>query len=208
MFKYVICKISAILFRPQCSNSSPPSAAYMRQWIGSALVQIMTWRLFGAKPLSKQCWNIVNWTLRNKLQWNFNQSTYILIQENAFEIVVCKMVTISSQSQCVNTDFYLPLDMSCRSSLWVISIFCVIINIFYRLTIIYSVLINNSLYSLALLLCIFVFLLSPSCMLGNITWHITHVCSSPIGWGILGNPSGPQKKSAAPVMNFDWNQLE
>ena len=34
-------------------NSSPPSAAYMRQWIGSALVQMMAWRLFGAKPLSK-----------------------------------------------------------------------------------------------------------------------------------------------------------
>ena len=34
-------------------NSSPPSATYMRQWIGSALVQIMACRLFGAKPLSK-----------------------------------------------------------------------------------------------------------------------------------------------------------
>ena len=35
------------------NNSSPHSAAYMRQWIGSALVQIMACRLFGAKPLSK-----------------------------------------------------------------------------------------------------------------------------------------------------------
>ena len=34
-------------------NSSPPSAAYMRQWIGSALVQIMACRLYGAKPLSE-----------------------------------------------------------------------------------------------------------------------------------------------------------
>ena len=34
-------------------NSSPPSAAYLRQWIGSALVQIMACHLFGAKPLSK-----------------------------------------------------------------------------------------------------------------------------------------------------------
>ena len=31
-------------------NSSPPSAAYMRQWTGPALVQVMAWRLFGAKP--------------------------------------------------------------------------------------------------------------------------------------------------------------
>ena len=34
-------------------DSSPPSAAYMCQWIGSALVQIMACRLFGVKPLSK-----------------------------------------------------------------------------------------------------------------------------------------------------------
>ena len=34
-------------------NSSPPSAAYMCQWIGSTLVQIMACHLFCAKPLSK-----------------------------------------------------------------------------------------------------------------------------------------------------------
>ena len=34
-------------------NSSPPSAAYMRQCLEPALVQIMACRLFGAKPLSK-----------------------------------------------------------------------------------------------------------------------------------------------------------
>ena len=34
-------------------NSTPPSATYMRQWIGSALVQIMACHLFGAKPLSE-----------------------------------------------------------------------------------------------------------------------------------------------------------
>ena len=39
--------------RPQWVNSSPPSAAYMRQWIRSALVQIMACRLFGTKPLFK-----------------------------------------------------------------------------------------------------------------------------------------------------------
>ena len=32
-------------------NSSPPSVAYMRQWIGPTLVQIMAFRLFGDKPL-------------------------------------------------------------------------------------------------------------------------------------------------------------
>ena len=44
----------------------------------------------GAKPLSEPMlvYHIVNWSLRNKLQWNFNQNSYVFIQENAFEIVV------------------------------------------------------------------------------------------------------------------------
>ena len=37
----------------QLINSSPPSAEYMRQWIRSALVQVMACRLFNAKPLSE-----------------------------------------------------------------------------------------------------------------------------------------------------------
>ena len=32
-------------------NSFLPSAAYMRRWTGSALVQVMACPLFGAKPL-------------------------------------------------------------------------------------------------------------------------------------------------------------
>ena len=38
-----------------------------------------------------QCWNIVNWNLRNKIQWNLKWNSYISIQENAFENVTCKM---------------------------------------------------------------------------------------------------------------------
>ena len=34
-----------------CINSFPPSAAYMHQWIVSALVQIMACHLFGTKSL-------------------------------------------------------------------------------------------------------------------------------------------------------------
>ena len=41
-----------------------------------------------------QCWNIVNWTLRNKLQLDFDQNSYIFIQENAFENVVCETAAI------------------------------------------------------------------------------------------------------------------
>ena len=80
-------------------NSSPPSATYKCQWIGSALVRIMACRLFGAKPLSNQCWVIVNWTLRNELQWNFNQDTKLFIHSTASENIVCEMAAILSRGK-------------------------------------------------------------------------------------------------------------
>ena len=71
-------------------NSSPSSAAYMRQWIRSALVQIMACRLFGAKPLSEPILGVVYRTLGNKLPCNFNQNSTIFIQENAFKMSSAK----------------------------------------------------------------------------------------------------------------------
>ena len=50
-----------------------------------------------------QYWNIVNSNLRNKLQFNFKGCLYIFIQENAFENVVWKMLTILSRPQCVKS---------------------------------------------------------------------------------------------------------
>ena len=47
-----------------------------------------------------QCWDIVNQTLGNKLQWNLNQNLWIFIQVNAFEYVVWKMAAILSRPQC------------------------------------------------------------------------------------------------------------
>ena len=38
-----------------------------------------------------QCWNIANTKLMNKLQWGLKRNSYIFIQENAFENVVCEM---------------------------------------------------------------------------------------------------------------------
>ena len=82
-------------------NSSPPSATYIRQWIGSAMVQIMACRLFGTKPLSEPGTSILAilvpvWTntwllsIRNKLQWNINQNTKLFIHENTSETIVCE----------------------------------------------------------------------------------------------------------------------
>ena len=50
-------------------------------------------------PLSETMLEYFNWTLGDKLQWNFYGNQYVFIQENAFENVICKMVTILSQSE-------------------------------------------------------------------------------------------------------------
>ena len=89
-----------------CMNSSRPSVTYMRQWIGSALVQIVACRLFGAKPLSKPMLVIVNWTLTNKLQWNFNQNTKLFIHENASQNIVCEMTANLSRGRWVKPLIY------------------------------------------------------------------------------------------------------
>ena len=48
-----------------------------------------------------RCWNIINLTLGNKLQWNLNGNLCIVTQENAFENVVWKLMAILSQPRCV-----------------------------------------------------------------------------------------------------------
>ena len=44
----------------------------------------------------------VLWTLRKKLQWNFNQNTNFFIHENALENVVYEMAAIFSKMRWVN----------------------------------------------------------------------------------------------------------
>ena len=84
-------------------NSSPHSAAYVRRWIGSALLQIMVCRLIGTKPLSGQTFRYSQelshgpLVYRNKLQWNFNQNRKLFIRENASEYIVCEMTAILSR---------------------------------------------------------------------------------------------------------------
>ena len=54
----------------------------------------------GRRYYWNQCWNIANWTLRDKLQWNFIRNSEIFIQENVLENVVCEMASILSRPQC------------------------------------------------------------------------------------------------------------
>ena len=61
----------------------------------------MACRLVAPSHYLNQCRNIVNFTDRNKLQWNVNQYTYIFSQENTFENAICEMAAILSRSQCI-----------------------------------------------------------------------------------------------------------
>ena len=48
-----------------------------------------------------QCWVTVNWNLRNKLQWNFDQNTKLLIHKNASEDIVYEKAVIMSRGRTV-----------------------------------------------------------------------------------------------------------
>ena len=54
---------------------------------------------------------IVNWTLRNKLQWNFHCNSNIFIEENALPNVVCEMASVLCRPQCVKGQL-------CRQTWW------------------------------------------------------------------------------------------
>ena len=95
------------LFCPDLSviNSSPPSATYMRQWTGSALVQIMACCLIGAKPLSKPMLGYCQLDPYEQTSVKSNQNTKLFIHENAFENIVCRMTTILSRGDELMTQW-------------------------------------------------------------------------------------------------------
>ena len=69
----------------------------------SSLGHIMACLLVGAKPLSNQCRNSVNWNLMNKLQINFGWNSIIFMTKNWLDNVICEMASILSQPQSVNS---------------------------------------------------------------------------------------------------------
>ena len=69
------------------TNSSPLCAAYKRRWTGPALVQVMSCRLSGAKPLP-------NKTLPHCHLDNLIRNDKKIICENVFGTVVCEKVAI------------------------------------------------------------------------------------------------------------------
>ena len=103
----ILCRSSMIKLRRWLKsivmeiNSLRLSDAYRRQetnhyWFRQWLI---AWSV--PSHYLNQCWNIVNWTLRNKPQWNLNKNSYIFIQDIAFENVVWKIAAILLLPQCV-----------------------------------------------------------------------------------------------------------
>ena len=72
-------------------NSLPPNDAYMRQLIVPSTVQIM----------ACQCWNIVNWAIGNKLQWNLNWNVKCFHSRKCIWKCRLEMAVILSRPQCV-----------------------------------------------------------------------------------------------------------
>ena len=99
---FKIFKITAPSPRGQWVNSLRPSDAYMCQQSSHHWFRL--WLVAWSAPSHylNQCWNIVNWTIGNQLQWNFYLNSNIFIHENAFESVVCEMAVFLSRPQCVN----------------------------------------------------------------------------------------------------------
>ena len=83
-----------------CNNyfkSFPPSAAYVRHRIESSLFKWWLVAYTAPRHYQNQCCDILNWTLKYKLQWNFNS-----IQENVSENIGCEKVAILSMGKWVN----------------------------------------------------------------------------------------------------------
>ena len=74
-------------------NSPPPSAAYMRRWIGSVLVEKITCCIFGTKPLSEPMFDYYQMDHQEQNWVTYIQDTQLFFQGNVSENIVCEMAT-------------------------------------------------------------------------------------------------------------------
>ena len=82
----------------------------------------MACRLDGARHYLNQCWNIVNWALRSKLQWNFNRNCIFSFTKMRLKVSSAKwrpfclglnVLTIASLASILCTSWHLLLSMLC-----------------------------------------------------------------------------------------------
>ena len=89
---FCVVNVFAGVSTVKCLNSSPPRAEYIiyiyicvdesgEHWFRLWLVAYSA-----PSHYLNQCWVIVNWALRNRLQWKFNQNTKFFIHENCIWI--------------------------------------------------------------------------------------------------------------------------
>ena len=84
--------MAALLSQPPCVYSPPPCAAYIRQWIGSALYQIMACRLF---------WTNAGLLSIGPLGTNFSE-ILIKIQDFSFMKMHLKISFVKWRPSCFN----------------------------------------------------------------------------------------------------------
>ena len=102
--KNAVWKMAAILPRPQCVKAewndyfSREVVAMTVEAIPVLAVVVIFDSLCVSSPhYLKQCWVIVNWTLRKKIPWIFSQNTKFFIHDNSFKNIVCEKAAILSR---------------------------------------------------------------------------------------------------------------
>ena len=96
---FVVCKMSKILFKPQCVNLLGPSDAYKRHCTRPSLVQIMAYRLLGTKPLSKPMLAYCYHCEHISMKFYSNQSNFH--STKWFRKCRCKISAILFRYRCV-----------------------------------------------------------------------------------------------------------
>ena len=99
---YLMADVEAKFFVYKCTEHQPKCCYWLMLTNIVSQMLIMACHLSVPSHYLNQSWNIVNLTLRNKLQLNFNPNSLTFNQDNAFKYVVCEMAAILSWLQCVN----------------------------------------------------------------------------------------------------------
>ena len=79
--------------------------------------QIMACHQFRASHYLHQCWFTVNWSLGNKLQWNFTQNRTLIFTDVTFKIVSAKRRPCCPFPKVFKSDVYSTFASSICSSL-------------------------------------------------------------------------------------------
>ena len=113
----VIWDIIALIVTSLTVMRSPACDTLWCQWTLSILVQVMAW--YGAcsvKPLPETMVNYCQLDFKNQtVQWNLNRN--ISIEENAFQIAICKMLAILTKAPSVKA-IWLCWNGSALSLVW------------------------------------------------------------------------------------------